>query len=355
MIKSLQIQNFQSHKDTTLDFHAGVNVLTGQSDCGKSAILRALNWLINNRPSGDSFRSDWGGDTVVVIEADDWIITRGKTNKDNTYTTSKGASSGVLTYKAMGQGVPEEVISALNMPPLNIQYQMDAPFLLSLSEGQVAQYLNEIAKLDVIDKATTNINNKIKRLNANIETTKANLEDTQAKLKDIAYIEEMEKKVKQLETASGSVAKVRTDEQELNNIVNEIRTIKEKVDGMIDTGTAQHLIKSYIKLDDTAEAAWQQADKIQKTLDSIEDNTLKIKQYEVYGRASRLLDRLSKLDSEYLAVGLDVDAIEIALDQVDIADKKLKAVEVGLKNLNEWWKKNAPDVCPLCTGKGKLK
>ena len=48
MIKSLHIQNFQSHKKTTLKFHKGINVVIGQSDSGKSAIIRALNWTINN-------------------------------------------------------------------------------------------------------------------------------------------------------------------------------------------------------------------------------------------------------------------------------------------------------------------
>ena len=57
MLKSISIKNYQSHKETDLTFNEGVNVITGTSDSGKTAILRSLSWLINNRPSGDAFKN----------------------------------------------------------------------------------------------------------------------------------------------------------------------------------------------------------------------------------------------------------------------------------------------------------
>jgi exonuclease SbcC len=67
MIDSLSIQNFQSHEKTELEFDEGINIIIGQSDSGKSAILRALNWVVNNKPNGEAFKSNWGGDTKVKI------------------------------------------------------------------------------------------------------------------------------------------------------------------------------------------------------------------------------------------------------------------------------------------------
>jgi len=49
MLKKISIQNFQSHKKTELDLVDGINVIYGLSQSGKSAILRALNWIIFNR------------------------------------------------------------------------------------------------------------------------------------------------------------------------------------------------------------------------------------------------------------------------------------------------------------------
>ena len=86
MIKKLNILNFQSHKDTSLSFAPGVNVIVGASDSGKSAIIRALRWLIWNRPVGDAFRSHWGGETQVVVVTDELdTITRLKEKSGNYY------------------------------------------------------------------------------------------------------------------------------------------------------------------------------------------------------------------------------------------------------------------------------
>ena len=57
MIKSLKIENFQSHKDSYLEFSNGINIISGKSNNGKTAILRALNWVITNRPQGIAFKS----------------------------------------------------------------------------------------------------------------------------------------------------------------------------------------------------------------------------------------------------------------------------------------------------------
>jgi ABC-type transporter Mla maintaining outer membrane lipid asymmetry ATPase subunit MlaF len=51
-IKKLIIENFQSHKYTEVDFSEGFNIIFGPSDYGKSAIIRALRWVLYNEPGG---------------------------------------------------------------------------------------------------------------------------------------------------------------------------------------------------------------------------------------------------------------------------------------------------------------
>ena len=63
MIHSIKIQNIQSHKDTQLEFNPGINAIVGSSNNGKSAILRALYWVVYNRPLGtDNLLSHWAFD-----------------------------------------------------------------------------------------------------------------------------------------------------------------------------------------------------------------------------------------------------------------------------------------------------
>jgi len=55
VVEKITIKNFQSHEETELQFSSGVNVIVGSSDSGKSAILRALKWVVQNKPSGTAF------------------------------------------------------------------------------------------------------------------------------------------------------------------------------------------------------------------------------------------------------------------------------------------------------------
>ena len=42
-IDSIHIQDFQNHQDTHIKLVPGLNIITGSSDSGKSAIVRALD------------------------------------------------------------------------------------------------------------------------------------------------------------------------------------------------------------------------------------------------------------------------------------------------------------------------
>ena len=78
MFKSLCIENFQSHKKTVLNFDAGVKVIIGRSDSGKSAIIRAIRWLVENKPNGNSFINYDESKASVEIDIGDTILKRGK-------------------------------------------------------------------------------------------------------------------------------------------------------------------------------------------------------------------------------------------------------------------------------------
>lgn len=73
MLKFLNIKNYQSWAEGAFNFHPGLNVIIGLSDSGKSAIIRALRWLVWNRPLGNEFQSDWGGETSVNLTTTEGI------------------------------------------------------------------------------------------------------------------------------------------------------------------------------------------------------------------------------------------------------------------------------------------
>jgi exonuclease SbcC len=182
MIREISLSNFQSHKDSHLEFSDGVNVILGASDSGKTAIIRALRWVATNKPSGDAFRSYWGGKTSVELFTDDAHIVRSR-DKDNEYVL------GDTHFKAFSTETPKEIVDALRLDSVNMQAQLDSPFLLSETPGDVAAHWNKIAKLEAIDKGTTNINSAIRELTSDI---KYKSEQETKLISDIATYPDME-------------------------------------------------------------------------------------------------------------------------------------------------------------------
>ena len=234
MIKSLQITNFQSHEKTELEFSPRVNIIVGSSDCGKTAIIRALRWLIWNRPSGDSIRSSWGGETRAQLELQENIIIRSKDKVDKYILEEDNIRNGnkhnKTEFKAFGTSVPEEISRFLNINEINLQNQLDAPFLLSESPGAVASHFNKVARLDKIDTSTQNVQSWINQLSFTIgkEAVKdkpatgliKQIEDKEQELKQFDHLEKFEIDVEVLEGMDKKLLNLRSNHTKLCLIYN---------------------------------------------------------------------------------------------------------------------------------------
>jgi len=119
MLNKIKLQNVESHKETELNLDPGVNVIVGNSDSGKSGILRALRWIIRNRPSGEAFRTKGGGDTSVELSLDNQVVKRVRTKQKNQYIINN------IELNAVKTEVPEEVSNLLNINEANLQQQLD--------------------------------------------------------------------------------------------------------------------------------------------------------------------------------------------------------------------------------------
>jgi len=225
MIKSIRLKNFQSHKETNLTFGPGVNIITGTSDSGKTAIFRALRWVCWNRPSGDAFRSHWGGDTKVELLLDNCHqpITRVKTKTDNYYQV------GDAVYKAMGTEVPEEVQKLLNINHINLQMQLDRPFLLDLPPGQVAKHFNAIAHLDVIDRAVQNVERWVRETQQEIKHRTQQGERWKEELETYSYLPELEAKLEAVEAVEYHRNEIVQKVDTLENVIQRGKALNEKI------------------------------------------------------------------------------------------------------------------------------
>jgi len=277
MIKSLSISNFQSHKKTTLDFHEGVNVIVGPSDCGKTAILRALNWLVNNRPAGDEFKSRWGGETAIGLWCDKIGITRIKDKKNLYYVTNEKEQT--TSFTAFGQDVPQEISEALNMDEINLQKQHDAPFLLSESPAEVARKLNKVASLESIDTANKNIAGIIRKLQQDEKAESARLANLKLDMEGYAHIEQMEQDVMGLERLQSKADRLRIDESKLSGLISKYNEIEQQLEETKDTADLEQRADELLGLIEQRKGVEKELIRLQQFLVCINDIEIKVNDY----------------------------------------------------------------------------
>jgi exonuclease SbcC len=196
MFTEIGLRNFQAHRRLDIELDPGVNVIVGPSDIGKSAVVRALYWLAFNQPAGDEFRSYWGGRTVAMAKTVDGdVVKRVRTHSENYYQLNDDKLG------APGRGVPDQVQQALNLGPVNFMRQLDPPFLLSLTPGQVAKELNEIANLKQVDNSISWLNRYTRQTQSDIrevEKSQARMEEELAALPDLDAVEKKLAKAEKL-------------------------------------------------------------------------------------------------------------------------------------------------------------
>lgn len=218
MFRTIYLKNFQSHKDTTLELSKGINCIIGPSDSGKTAILRAIKWAVQNRPQGDSFRRHKSKDVLVTITLDNkQTIERYRDNQNNAYMVDKKTGFG-----ALGTEIPEPITKLFNLSNINIQQQHDSPFLLSNSSGEVARHFNQIAHLDVIDRTLKNLQSGLRQTEQKIISEKNNLEVTEEELSSYEYLDELEEKVIALEKIEQTLISLRNERQKLDSLLRHI-------------------------------------------------------------------------------------------------------------------------------------
>ena len=158
MFTSLDIQNFQAHDSTKLDFHPGMNVIVGSSDSGKTAILRALELVRTNQPDGMRHISHWARERTkagkirltdrmsVKLTTDKGTIERFRDEKENGYSVNGNS------LLAIGEGIPDSVSNFLNLSDVNVSKQHDPHFFLSWSPPVISRYLNGICGMGILDQ-----------------------------------------------------------------------------------------------------------------------------------------------------------------------------------------------------------
>lgn len=255
----MHIINFQSHANTYIELDPGLNILIGESDKGKTSIIRALRWLFYNEPRGTSFfRVGENKCEVTALLANGTKVTRlrDEGKRQNRYIINYPNGKEAILER-FGNEVPLEVQEELGVSPLwvdndlklelNIARQLDPPFLMEQSPANRAKIIGRIANLHIIDAAQRDLLRDTRNLSARRNHLAGDIENLSSEVEDYADIPFYEIILANVKDKLDKIAFLEENAIKLEGLKNEKAELTKKI--LVNT----EKLASLVSLNDTEE------------------------------------------------------------------------------------------------------
>lgn len=343
MFQRIRIKNFQSHKDTTVELTPGTNVIIGASDTGKSALFRAINWVCTNRPLGDAFRSQWGGDTSVTIETDDGhVIERIKGANENAYIVDGEP------LRAFGAEVPQLVLDILRIDDASIRSQMDPPFLLASTPGEAARLLNSAASIDVIDRSISNLKKEQTHIDSSLKYNQTQLETLGKELKAYPPLNEIDTRLAKVEEDTQRVSSATTHVEAIKKLSRQGFEVKAKLSAtqnIVEVDGRFRQLEDEFKTVQTKQAQNRSLKTITETASLL---TAKLGKTEGVEEQLDTLRGIEKTEEEFRSRKSKLATLQTLLSRGRNVERTLEATVAELEVCEHTFKELVPETCPLC-------
>jgi len=347
-ITKLILENFQSHKYSELLFNEGMNVIIGPSDSGKSAIIRALKWVLYNEPSGDYFiRENENQCSVTIHTNDGFILKRYRTRSKNGYSLTY-PNGEELTFEGIGNSVPNEIVETIGIQKIqldsdesasiNIGEQLEGPFLLSEKTSTRANAIGRLVGVNILDDAIKetvkdikNINSKKKNLEESLDNINNELESfnyldqltsTYNELKDkLNLLEHKNKKLEKLLTLKSNLNSILSNKKNAEAILNNLKNLY-RIETLFEK-LSKELIK-YYNFEKTHEKLTFYNEKImvtEKILNSLIDLSKVDRTYNNLGYKIKSYNEFTLLYAKYNKLKKDKNIYMNLMDSLEYIDR----------------------------------
>lgn len=364
-VLNITLINFQRHSNLTLNFNHDINVITGLSDCGKSAIFRALEWVFNfSSISENDYRKEGTKQTSVKILLDNGFhVERIRGNTINRYILSKDDMEDQI-FDNFGRETPEEIAKVFGITTIDIENehvnlnfanQDQLNFLLdsTYSDTFKAKLFNKLTGNEVLDKLFKELNKESLRLKRDIKETEEDIVKHEEQLTECSIkYEELKKKLVTINNQYKDIKENVEIYTELKTISDNYCLNKKNQKSIQDKVKSISIISSK-KITELKNKAEQLKDlqHLFYDLESTKDAIIKIEQQKKTLCVPKInvkeLKNTEKCISEY--TDMYNNLMEVKKKQTDVSHKIGQLnhiIEHNKKELEQTWKE-CP-ICPLC-------
>lgn len=190
-VRKIKIQNFQSHEYSEVILSDGLNILSGTNNAGKSAVARAISWVMYCESGTSHIRTD-AKECSVEIEFNNGDVIKRTRKGDHNFIQFKNATdTDFTTYKSFGNKYPKVVRDFLQNPPeydkfdpLAYSGQTNKNFLIDIKPSALPEIISCLVGTDDLDIAAKNVNTSINQIKVKITGVEEEIEKDKQKLEE---------------------------------------------------------------------------------------------------------------------------------------------------------------------------
>jgi len=333
-IEELVLKNWMSHEHSVIKFHPYINVITGTSDSGKSAIYRAIEYVYNMGQDGyRSFHSGWvryktSNATIQIKYSDGTMLERVKGEKNEIRLYKDGE----VFYEKLKAGTTydKEVLDFLGNPPyerslgsFSFAHQHDPAFLMSQSKDAIPKIISKLSNSGDYDRSAEILKTENLSFNPIIKASEAKIKSIK---KDLELFNDLDAdivKYDELEEAIATADDLTKDIESLKQIVTTARKKKNEVISLENLNSLEQDKLSYL----------ESLDDIQELVDQIE--ALKTILNDIVNKEQTIADLTYQNTQAEFFVSLEFKNAILLMDNCIKVIDGLKSIQNDLNDLGD--------------------
>ena len=257
MIKRIELVNFMSHEHTVIEPSDGLTVLIGPNNCGKSAIVNALQVLCNNSKSTYVLRHG-AKECQVIVETDAGDSIRWSRKKSG---SPKYEING-QTFDRLKGKVPDELHQILKMPTVDADKesydvhfgeQRSPIFLLGDKEKAAAQFFASSSDASRMVEMQTLHKNKVRRSAIDLERLKKEKVVLQKEIDALSPVEKLREKADACQTAYDDLQTQMATQKKLLSAMEQLSDVGHKASFLTAVSAILAAVPKPLEIAPTAE------------------------------------------------------------------------------------------------------